>query len=161
MLGLLLLVLWCFGAAFNTSTEGPFSATKNGYFATWCGQARPTKQSCREEETAAVPCGGGDVRGEKNENSITRWAAAPLLLFACIFPLSASPVVCGILALLSRSQPLGFIPLCSPFWCRDQDCILGVCRVCGAGTAHGLQAASHQARHCAHGPTCPPLYISS
>eukprot|EP00043_Microstomoeca_roanoka_P008376 m.80608 g.80608 ORF g.80608 m.80608 type:complete len:275 (+) comp14215_c2_seq2:505-1329(+) len=30
-----LVILWAFGTAFNTSASGPFSATKNGYFATW------------------------------------------------------------------------------------------------------------------------------
>jgi len=36
--GVIFLVLWAFGAAFNTSVEGPFTLTcnsANGYFATW------------------------------------------------------------------------------------------------------------------------------
>ncbi|EGD82619.1 hypothetical protein PTSG_03274 [Salpingoeca rosetta] len=35
ILAIVLLVMWAFAAAFNTSTSGPFSATKNAYFATW------------------------------------------------------------------------------------------------------------------------------
>eukprot|EP00730_Choanoeca_flexa_P015496 TRINITY_DN7125_c0_g1_i2.p1 TRINITY_DN7125_c0_g1~~TRINITY_DN7125_c0_g1_i2.p1 ORF type:complete len:275 (+),score=41.45 TRINITY_DN7125_c0_g1_i2:3-827(+) len=31
----LLLLLWTFGAAYNTSQEGPFNDTENGYFSTW------------------------------------------------------------------------------------------------------------------------------
>ncbi|EGD73513.1 hypothetical protein PTSG_05217 [Salpingoeca rosetta] len=35
VLSLVLVVLWAFGAAFNTSTEGPFPFTGNGYIFTW------------------------------------------------------------------------------------------------------------------------------
>jgi hypothetical protein len=35
LMGSLIATAWMFGAAFNTSTSGPFTQTNNGYFATW------------------------------------------------------------------------------------------------------------------------------
>eukprot|EP01147_Barroeca_monosierra_P010405 gene10405-2536_t len=35
VIGAALLILWGFGAAFNTSVRGPFVQTRNGYFGTW------------------------------------------------------------------------------------------------------------------------------